>query len=83
MAGGGASLVLPAPTAVAEQLPIERLAAVAEALTIAARLRFGRSLADDQVNNIRTNIERGLILGELVKQGLNNSNPPAFGLPRS
>src|SRR6267378_4415487 len=66
------------PHADDEPLP-DPLAATAAALTEAARARFGKSLAEEHVKNVRQSIHRSLLSGQGLKQfKLRNSDEPAF-----
>ena len=58
--------------------PANPIQAAADALTEAARIRYGKHLNDDQVNEVQASLTRTLYIAERMKQvKLQNSDEPA------
>ena len=79
--GAVASLGLAGTVAAGDDSPRPRQhnEAAAEALTAAARARFGKHLSETQAKSVRTSIMRGLQAAEAMKRvQLQNSDEPDF-----
>jgi hypothetical protein len=74
-----APLLGPSGALAADDKPPDPVAATADALTEAARARFGKDFPEEQVKQIRERIHRNLVSGQSMKKPkLQNGDEPAF-----
>jgi hypothetical protein len=72
-------LLAPSGVVAADEKPLDPVAATADALTEAARARFGINLPEEHVKKIRESIHRSLLVGQFMKKPkLQNGDEPAF-----
>jgi hypothetical protein len=80
-AAASAAAATAPPLAVADDPPkpkLEGVPAVGQALTDAARARYGKHLTDDQLTAVQRTITNNLFMGDrLVKLPLKNGDEPA------
>ena len=72
-------LLAPSSAVAADEKSTDPVAATADALTEAARARFGNILPEEHLNKIRGSIHRSLLSGQVMKKPkLQNGDEPAF-----
>jgi len=72
-------LLAPSGAVAADEKPADPVAATADALTEAARARFGNILPEEHLKRIRGSIHRSLLSGDFMKKPkLQNGDEPAF-----
>jgi len=74
-----APLLAPSGAIAADEKPADPVAATADALTEAARARFGNILPEEHLNKIRESIRGKVLSGQFMKKPkLQNGDEPAF-----
>jgi hypothetical protein len=72
-------LLAPPSAVAADEKPPDPVAATADALTEAARARFGNLLPEEHIKKIRDAIHRSLLAGQFMKKPkLQNGDEPVF-----